>query len=190
MAGRARSYRRTLESRTGKWSQAPPPSSPRIALHRLLDGAEDRASLRVQHLDADAVAEAHEGRARLAFEERFDDARPRRCRNSRRRPAAIGLPGPPSLPLFETVPEPTMVPARERPRLGGMGDEGREVEGHVDAGARPAERLCRSGSRAAADRACRRPRRRPARPASPPPARRPTTAWRGRSRSPWPARPG
>ena len=58
----------------------------------------------------DRVAELQERRLRRAGIDRLDGARSRRCRNSRRRPRAIGLPGPPSR-LFDTVPEPMMVPA-------------------------------------------------------------------------------
>src|SRR5690606_5130889 len=38
----------------------------------LLDGAEDAAALAAQHLDADHVAEAHEGRAGLAVAQGLD----------------------------------------------------------------------------------------------------------------------
>ena len=78
----------------------------------------------------------------------------------------------------------------ERPGLRGMGDQLRKIEGHVDAGIGAAERLAVEVDVERQAAACRRPRRRPARRASPRPAKRPRTAWTGRSRTPWRARPG
>ena len=82
-----------------------------MAHHLLLDRAEDRVARLVLHLDPDRVAEVQERRLRLAVADGLDGAHARRRRNSRRRPRRSGVPGPPSGSLFETVPEPMIVPA-------------------------------------------------------------------------------
>ena len=79
-------------------------------LDALLDGAEDRTPGRVLHLDPHAVAETKERRLRRAVLDRLDHAQlgnagiPLAALRDRR-------PGPPPGSLFDTVPDPTMVPA-------------------------------------------------------------------------------
>ncbi|WP_455854326.1 hypothetical protein [Ensifer canadensis] len=63
------------------------------------------------------------------------------------------------------MPEPMIVPDAERPRLGRVRNQLAEIEGHVDAGIRAAERLAVEVDDEAADAACRHPRRRPIHPA-------------------------
>src|SRR3546814_1462694 len=46
----------------------------RLAFDALLDGAEDRVPLPVEHLDAHGIAERHEGRHRLALLQGLDGA--------------------------------------------------------------------------------------------------------------------
>ena len=74
------SRRRTLAAMPAvrKLSQPPwrPPvrSGRRLAFHALFDGAEDAVARLVQRLDAHAIAEAHERRARLAVAQGFHRA--------------------------------------------------------------------------------------------------------------------
>ncbi len=79
---------------------------------------------------------------------------------------------------------------RQRTGLGGMGDQLREIERHVDAGVGRAELLAVQVGPAAADAACRRASACPVRRASPPRAKTRSRAWTGRSRSSWRARSG
>src|SRR5438552_7289908 len=46
----------------------------RVLHHRLIDGAEDRAAVRIEHFDANPVAEFQERRVRLAGADRLDRA--------------------------------------------------------------------------------------------------------------------
>src|SRR3546814_11876669 len=59
----------------------------RLAFDALLDGAEDRVPLPVEHLDAPGIAERHEGRHRLALPPGLARALP-----GEPRPAPAGLP--------------------------------------------------------------------------------------------------
>src|SRR5689334_5063848 len=95
----------------------------RIVFYDLLvDGAEDRLALPVEHLDADMIAELHERRGRLA--------------------AVDGLAHPP-LGDARTADRGVAIGDRTRadhgsrlevPRPGGMGDQLAEVEGEVGGG--------------------------------------------------------
>src|SRR5581483_9130674 len=124
----------------GRHLPAPGPEASSGGPDSLFDGAEDRVALLVAHLDAHRVAGLQERRLRLALEEGLH--RPH-----------LGDAGIADAALAQRLARAAVRPTigdrarahdragAQRSGLGRMGDQGPEVEGHVDAGVRLAERL-------------------------------------------------
>src|SRR5437763_1102830 len=103
-----------------------PLSWPGIALHPLVDGAEDRKPGAIPHLDPHPVAEAQERRHRLALDDRFNHAH---LGNAGIADASL-LDRPPRSAVLAAVRHGTRThdcPSGEPARFGGLGEEGWEI---------------------------------------------------------------
>src|SRR5215475_14764502 len=99
----------------------------RVTNHLLIDGAEDRSPGAVEHFDADAVAELHEGREGLAALDRLTHATLGDAGAADRRVAIGHGAGAHDGACLEMA------------RAGGMGDQLAEIEGKIGGGVGMAE---------------------------------------------------